>query len=119
MTALLSDCTCWLLMVPITTPVRQVDNTCRDSFDLFYALYSHNPASSDQLQQFAEAFDEVRTDLLGFTPASGSAGAGADAKARVQLSRRVRGMALSKTVAVTDKAAALRRQGIQVISSHQ
>ena len=33
-----------------------------------------------------------------------------------QLSRRVRSMALSKTVAVTDKAAALRREGKEVVS---
>ncbi|KAL3921536.1 MAG: hypothetical protein SGPRY_004869, partial [Prymnesium sp.] len=40
--------------------VQLVGNTCRDSFDLFYALYSHNPHSSDQLAQFAQAFDELR-----------------------------------------------------------
>jgi len=90
--------------------LQLVDNTCRDSFDLFYALYSHNPYSSDQLTQFAEAFDELRADLVNFE-ANGAAAA-----QPIQLSRRVRSMALSKTVAVTDKAAALRREGKEVIS---
>ena len=46
--------------------LKLVDNTCSDSFDLFYALYAHNPASSEQLQQFAEAFSELRRDLAAF-----------------------------------------------------
>ena len=40
------------------------DNTCRDSFDLFYALYSHNPASGKTLADFAKAFEELRSELL-------------------------------------------------------
>ena len=36
--------------------LKLVENTCSDSFDLFYALYAHNPASSEQLQTFEKAF---------------------------------------------------------------
>ena len=90
-----------------------VSNTCKDSFDLFYALYSHNAASSEQLRQISAAFEELRSDLLSYAP--GGSGAPASAGDGV-LSSRVRGLAMSKTVQVTDLAAALRREGKQVIS---
>ena len=48
-----------------------VSNTCKDSFDLFYALYSHNAASSEQLRQISAAFEELRSDLLSYQPAGG------------------------------------------------
>ena len=90
-----------------------VSNTCKDSFDLFYALYSHNAASSEQLRQISAAFEELRSDLLSYAP--GGSGAPASAGDGV-LSSRVRGLAMSKTVQVTDLPAALRREGKQVIS---
>ena len=43
--------------------LQLVDNTQKDSFDLFYALYSHNPASSQTLDDFGTAFEELRTEL--------------------------------------------------------
>ena len=46
--------------------LKLVDNTQQDSFDLFYALYSHNPASSQTLADFANAFEELRAELQGF-----------------------------------------------------
>ena len=47
--------------------LQLVDNTCKDSFDLFYALYSHNPASGKTLADFAKAFEELRAELQGGT----------------------------------------------------
>ena len=44
--------------------LQLVDNTQKDSFDLFYALYSHNPASGKTLADFAKAFEELRSELL-------------------------------------------------------
>lgn len=123
---------------------------CSDSFDLFYALYSHNTRSSEQLQQFAKALTDLRADLDNAAASSSSS----DSAPPLRLSDRVNGLALSKvsgagsnhgagtapprpsgppsalplrccsrhrravpqTVAVTDKAAALRREGKQVIS---
>ena len=90
--------------------LKLVDNTCSDSFDLFYALYAHNPNSSEQLEQFQTAFDSVRRDLLS---ANGSAG---PSDGCVPISPIVSSMAMSKTVAVADKAAALRQQGKQIVS---
>jgi len=52
--------------------LKLVENTCQDSFDLFYALYAHNPNSSEQLAQVAEAFEQVRNDLLTFQSGNGS-----------------------------------------------
>jgi len=40
-----------------------VDNTCKDSFDLFYALYRHNENSKKQLDAMATALDEIRAEL--------------------------------------------------------
>ena len=95
--------------------LRLVDNTCSDSFDLFYALYSHNPNAGEQLQQFGEAFDQLRKDLISFE-VSGGAPAPSGSTDSFRLSKRVTSMALSRTVAVTDAAAALRREGHAVIS---
>ena len=48
-------------------PLQLVDNTHKDSFDLFYALYSHNPASGKTLAEFSKAFEELRAELQGGT----------------------------------------------------
>jgi prephenate dehydrogenase len=37
-----------------------VDTTCKDSFDLFYGLYRHNPASTDQLRSLERGLTEVK-----------------------------------------------------------
>ena len=49
------------------------DNTCRDSFDLFYALYSHNNNSSEQLRTFAAALAELRAEIAAADAASAAA----------------------------------------------
>merc|ERR1712217_83619 len=39
------------------------ENTCRDSFDLFFALYKCNPNSASQLKAFEKALAEVSNEL--------------------------------------------------------
>ena len=100
--------------------LKLVENTCQDSFDLFYALYAHNPNSSEQLAQVAEAFEQVRNDLLTFQSGNGSSssshGAVMGAPTAIQLSKLVGGLKESKTVAVSDKAAALKLEGKKIVS---
>lgn len=43
--------------------LQLVENTCKDSFDLFYALYKCNPNSAQQLKAFEDAIAEVSTEL--------------------------------------------------------
>lgn len=43
--------------------LKLVDNTCRDSFDLFYGLFKYNKHSSDQIQRLREAFANVERQL--------------------------------------------------------
>jgi aspartate/methionine/tyrosine aminotransferase len=97
--------------------LKLVENTCQDSFDLFYALYAHNPNSSEQLAQVAEAFEQVRNDLLTFQSGNGSSSSSSHgAPTAIQLSKLVGGLKESKTVAVSDKAAALKLEGKKIVS---
>lgn len=43
--------------------LQLVDNTCKDSFDLFYALYKCNPNSAQQLQTIEDAITQVSQEL--------------------------------------------------------
>lgn len=45
------------------TLLQLVDNTCKDSFDLFYALYQCNPNSEGQLKALEQAMNDVSTEL--------------------------------------------------------
>lgn len=45
------------------TLLQLVDNTCRDSFDLFFALYQCNPNSEGQLKAFEQAMTHVSSEL--------------------------------------------------------
>jgi hypothetical protein len=40
-----------------------VENTCSDSFDLFFGLYFYNTYASDQLQKIREALAKVERQL--------------------------------------------------------
>jgi exosome complex component RRP43 len=40
-----------------------VDNTCKDSFDLFFALYKYNPSSENQLCELEDALKQVANNL--------------------------------------------------------
>merc|ERR1712060_594442 len=39
------------------------DNTCKDSFDLFYGLFKYNPCSLAQLRRFKQAVVDVEAQL--------------------------------------------------------
>eukprot|EP00930_Biecheleria_cincta_P095410 TRINITY_DN87372_c0_g1_i1.p1 TRINITY_DN87372_c0_g1~~TRINITY_DN87372_c0_g1_i1.p1 ORF type:complete len:607 (-),score=108.31 TRINITY_DN87372_c0_g1_i1:144-1964(-) len=43
--------------------LQLVDNTCKDSFDLFFALYKCNPNSEKQLQAIEESIKDVSQEL--------------------------------------------------------
>jgi len=89
------------------------ENTCKDSFDLFYALYSHNVNSSEQLEQFASALDKLQRDLVNFRPGTGASNRD---ELPADISRLVRSMDASQTVAISDLAIELKRQGLPILS---
>merc|ERR1712139_761515 len=43
--------------------LQLTENTCKDSFDLFFALYKFNPNSDGQLQAFQSAIAQVSSEL--------------------------------------------------------
>mmetsp|Transcript_37014 Transcript_37014/g.115227 ORF Transcript_37014/g.115227 Transcript_37014/m.115227 type:complete len:501 (+) Transcript_37014:345-1847(+) len=43
--------------------LQLVDNTCKDSYDLFYALFKYNPNSMQQLEAFEKSIKELSEDL--------------------------------------------------------
>lgn len=45
------------------TVLNLVDNTCKDSFDLFYGLYYYNEHAGSQLQKIREALSKVERQL--------------------------------------------------------
>jgi prephenate dehydrogenase len=45
------------------TVLQLVDNTCKDSFDLFFGLYYYNRYASSQLQKIREALAGVERQL--------------------------------------------------------
>ena len=57
-----------LKSTPINTKGYQsllelVDNTCKDSFDLFLALYKHNARSTEQLSRFSKTVEALSEEL--------------------------------------------------------
>ena len=45
------------------TVLNLVENTCKDSFDLFFGLYYYNSYASSQLQNIREALSQVERQL--------------------------------------------------------
>jgi len=45
------------------TVLNLVENTCKDSFDLFFGLYFYNSYASSQLQNIREALSQVERQL--------------------------------------------------------
>ena len=45
------------------TVLELVDNTCKDSFDLFFGLYHFNSYASNQLRKIREALAQVERQL--------------------------------------------------------
>lgn len=60
--------------------LQLVETTCKDSFDLFYALYQCNPNSAQQLEAFKSAMAEVSQQLQGSLPPGGTSVSSATAK---------------------------------------
>eukprot|EP00658_Telonema_sp_P-2_P067418 TRINITY_DN56331_c0_g1_i1.p1 TRINITY_DN56331_c0_g1~~TRINITY_DN56331_c0_g1_i1.p1 ORF type:complete len:787 (-),score=200.94 TRINITY_DN56331_c0_g1_i1:297-2657(-) len=85
-----------------------VENTTKDSWDLFSALYQHNVEAKKQLQQLMSAFETVWHQLQ--SP-SDQPGGGLHA-----ISPRVAKMKASVTAQVTDKAMELKRAGVDLVS---
>ncbi len=111
--------------------LQLVDNTCKDSFDLFFALYKFNPNSEAQLRVFEQALADVAATLRATPPTtvgspqllpasqkSGSPTSPATAEAAASMARlnpRVASLAPSATVALYDKTMELQRQGRSII----
>jgi arogenate dehydrogenase (NADP+) len=47
------------------TLLRIVDNTCGDSFDLYYGLFMYNNNATEQLERLEMAFDALKKQLIG------------------------------------------------------
>lgn len=47
------------------TLLRIVDNTCGDSFDLYYGLFMYNKNATEQLERLEKAFDALKKQLVG------------------------------------------------------
>jgi prephenate dehydrogenase len=45
------------------TVLNLVENTCKDSFDLFFGLYHYNKFASNQIQRIREALAQVERQL--------------------------------------------------------
>ena len=117
--------------------LQLVDNTCKDSFDLFFALYKYNPSSERQLCALEEAMTHVASNLRsgaagggkggGSGSGSGSGGGGEgegegeggssdDVNSMLyRLNPRVSTMMPSATGVLNDKTLELRRQGKSII----
>ncbi len=84
------------------TLLELVDNTCRDSFDLFYAIFKYNPNSSEQLTILNEAFGKVVTALKTFEKPKQNT---------LEINSRVNDIAPSQTVYLAAKVSELERGG--------
>jgi len=112
--------------------LQLVDNTCKDSFDLFFALYKYNPSSERQLCALEEALTQVavnlRSGLKGKESEGEGEGEGEEEEEKekeenntsssdnvYRLNPRVQNMKASATGALNDKTMALRRGGKSII----
>ena len=100
--------------------LQLVDNTCKDSFDLFFALYKYNPSSETQLCELEEAMKQVADNLRigkrggGSSSSSSSSGSG-NSNNLYRLNPRVQTMKPSATGVLNDKTIELRRNGRSII----
>ncbi|TDH67593.1 hypothetical protein CCR75_006213 [Bremia lactucae] len=93
--------------------VRLVEDTCKDSFELFQGLYTFNPNSEQQIQKFRESLDEV-THKLGRLPRCTSSDA---TMTEMYPQNPLLGtIASSKTVVIHGMAKQLEAEGKQVYS---
>ena len=95
-----------------------MDNTCKDSFDLFFALYKYNPASEKQLCELEQGITKVASHLrsLAFKDGEPQKTNNTDTVVDVyRLNPRVETMQPSATGVLNDKTLALRRDGKSII----
>ncbi|GMF58627.1 unnamed protein product [Phytophthora fragariaefolia] len=97
--------------------VRLVEDTCKDSFDLFQGLYKFNPNSETQIQKFRESLHEV-TQQLGSQPVATKAPfSDANPMTEKYPQNPLLGkIAASKTVVIHGMAKQLEAEGKQVWS---
>ncbi|KAE9000558.1 hypothetical protein PR002_g18156 [Phytophthora rubi] len=97
--------------------VRLVEDTCKDSFDLFQGLYKFNPNSEQQIQKFRESLNEV-TQKLGNKPTTTTSSFREDAPMTEKYPQNplLGKIAASKTVVIHGMAKQLEAEGKQVWS---
>ncbi|EEY60953.1 aspartate aminotransferase, putative [Phytophthora infestans T30-4] len=96
--------------------VRLVEDTCKDSFDLFQGLYKFNPNSEQQIQKFRESLAEV-THKLGNKPvATSTVREEAPMTEKYPQNPLLGKIAASKTVVIHGMAKQLEAEGKQVWS---
>jgi len=115
---------------PVSTPINTVgytkllqvvEQTQKDSWELYQGLYTFNQKSQEQLEKFGEAFDKLRGKLRAELIASPKLGAVASraaagsAAASVSFNPHVERMNESATVAMADLAKSMTAKGVKVV----
>uniref|UniRef100_K3X935 Prephenate dehydratase domain-containing protein n=1 Tax=Globisporangium ultimum (strain ATCC 200006 / CBS 805.95 / DAOM BR144) TaxID=431595 RepID=K3X935_GLOUD len=96
--------------------VRLVEDTCKDSFDLFQGLYEFNPNSEQQIQKFQTSLKEV-TQLLQQKSIKPKAAVGGDSMAdKYPLNPLLNKVTAAKTVVIHGITKQLEAEGKQVWS---
>ncbi|GBG24031.1 Aminotransferase [Hondaea fermentalgiana] len=95
------------------TLLSLVNNTCKDSFDLFSALYKCNPNSSAQLEGLENAMHHIMDQLRNQPTTEDASGAAA----KTRLSRFVGRIQPSKTSETHALALELQRQGRDIVTT--
>eukprot|EP00002_Diphylleia_rotans_P006763 TRINITY_DN1614_c0_g1_i1.p1 TRINITY_DN1614_c0_g1~~TRINITY_DN1614_c0_g1_i1.p1 ORF type:complete len:584 (+),score=123.88 TRINITY_DN1614_c0_g1_i1:74-1825(+) len=91
-----------------------VDNTCKDSFDLYYGLYKYNPNARKELDALQSALQILKDKLDNYEkPQEASP---TDLYDNSLLNPRVVQMNESKTVAVTSRAIQLQKEGKEIVT---
>ncbi|KAG3004367.1 hypothetical protein PC121_g18828 [Phytophthora cactorum] len=96
--------------------VRLVEDTCKDSFDLFQGLYKFNPNSEQQIQKFRESLDEVTQKLGNKSATTSIAREEAPMTEKYPQNPLLGKIAASKTVVIHGMAKQLEAEGKQVWS---
>jgi len=91
------------------TLLTLVDNTCKDSFDLFQALYQCNPNSSSQLQALQQAMVSITSQLQARSQDKAEEG--------IHFSDFVGRIQPSKTAETHARALELKRQGKDIVTT--
>jgi aspartate/methionine/tyrosine aminotransferase len=114
---------------PVSTPINTagyskllqvVEQTQKDSWELYQGLYEFNTKSREQMEKMGNAFDALRDKLKAGMQVQGSsspaAASSSAAAPTVSFNPLVERMNESATVAMADRSKALVAQGIPVVS---